>query len=95
MQRIGNRIAQAPIEVVVELAATRINTSDMLELRVGDIIASEKDVNEPLLVYVEGKPKFYAAPGKYKGRKAIQIKAGLESHNIRVNLPPAPAAKPA
>jgi flagellar motor switch protein FliM len=93
MQRIGNRIAQAPIEVVVELAATRINTSDMLELRVGDIIASEKDVNEPLLVYVEGKPKFYAAPGKYKGRKAIQIKAGLESNNIRVNLPP--AAKPA
>jgi flagellar motor switch protein FliM len=95
MQRIGNRIAQAPIEVVVELAATRINTSDMLELRVGDIIASEKDVNEPLVVYVEGKPKFYAAPGKYKGRKAIQIKAGMEPNNIRVTLPPTPAAKPA
>ena len=95
MQRIGNRIAQAPIEVVVELAATRINTSDMLELRVGDIIASEKDVHEPLLVYVEGQPKFFAAPGKYKGRKAIQIKAGLEPNNIRVNLPPTPAAKPA
>ena len=95
MQRIGNRIAQAPIEVVVELAATRITTADMLELRVGDIIASEKDVNEALLVYVEGKPKFFAAPGKYKGRKAIQIKAGFESHDIRVNLPTAPATKPA
>jgi flagellar motor switch protein FliM len=86
MQRIGNRIAQAPIEVVVELAATRITTSDMLELRVGDIIASEKDVNEPLLVYVEGKPKFVASPGKYKGHKAIQIKAGYVPEQIRVDL---------
>jgi flagellar motor switch protein FliM len=94
MQRIGNRIAQAPIEVVVELAATRITTADMLELRVGDIIASEKDMNEPLLVYVEGKPKFLAAPGKYKGHKAIQIKAGYEPQPVRVEMKP-PAAKPA
>lgn len=92
---IGNRIARAPIEVVVELAATRITTADMLELRVGDIIASEKDVHDPLVVYVEGKPKFYASPGKYKGRKAIQIQAGMEPNNIHVTLPPAPAAKPA
>ncbi|HEX6963777.1 MAG TPA: flagellar motor switch protein FliM [Lacipirellula sp.] len=94
MQRIGNRIAQAPIEVVVELAATRITTADMLELRVGDIIASEKDVNEPLLVYVEGKPKFLAAPGKYKGHKAIQIEAGYVPEQIQVDLKQ-PAAKPA
>lgn len=93
MQRIGNRIAQAPIEVVVELAATRITTADMLELRVGDIIASEKDVNEPLLVYVEGQPKFVAAAGKYKGRKAIQIKSGYDVQPIRVS--PAATAKPA
>ncbi len=92
MQRIGNRIAHAPIEVVVELAATRITTADMLELRVGDIIASEKDVNEALLVYVEGKPKFLASPGKYKGRKAIQINAGFQPNEIRVT---SAAAKPA
>jgi len=67
----------------------------MLELRVGDIIASDKDVNEPLMVYVEGKPKFMASPGKYKGRKAIQIKSGFEAQGIRVSPPPAQAAKPA
>jgi flagellar motor switch protein FliM len=41
MQRISNQIAEAPVEVVVELATTRITTSDMLGLRVGDVIASE------------------------------------------------------
>jgi flagellar motor switch protein FliM len=95
MQRIGNRIAQAPIEVVAELAATRITTADVLGLRVGDIIASEKDVHEPLLVYVEGKPKFWAAPGKFKGRKAIQIKAGFQPQNIRISPPDGQAGKPA
>ena len=62
----------------------------MLGLRVGDIIASEKDVRESLLVYVQGKPKFLASPGKYKGRKAIQIQAGYQPHNIRVELPTTP-----
>jgi flagellar motor switch protein FliM len=94
MQRIGNRIAKAPVEVVVELASTRITTSDMLELRVGDIIASEKDIHEALLVYVEGKPKFLAAPGKYKGRKAIQVRAEFQPNDIRVTMP-ASVAKPA
>lgn len=87
MQRISNQIAEAPVEVVVELATTRITASDMLGLRVGDVIASEKDVHEPLLVYVQGKPKFVAAPGKFKGRKAIEIKAGYQPQNIRVELP--------
>jgi flagellar motor switch protein FliM len=94
MQRIGNRISKAPVEVVVELATTRITTADMLELRVGDIIASEKDINAPLLVYIEGQPKFLASPGKYKGRNAIRIQAGFQPNDIRVTLPE-PAAKPA
>jgi flagellar motor switch protein FliM len=94
MQRIGNRIAKAPVEVVVELASTRITTADMLELRVGDIIASEKDIHESLLVYIEGKPKFLAAPGNDKARKAIQINAEFQPKDVRVTLP-ASAAKPA
>jgi flagellar motor switch protein FliM len=90
MQRISNQIAEAPVEVVVELATTRITASDMLGLRVGDVIASEKDVAESLLVYVQGMPKFVASPGKYKGRKAIQIRGGYEPSNIHVELPPTP-----
>lgn len=87
MQKIGNQIASAPVEVVATLASTRITTADVLGLRVGDIIASEKDVKEPLVVSVEGKPKFYASPGKYKGRKAIQIRTGFETQSVRVEFP--------
>ena len=92
MQRISNQIAEAPVEVVVELATTRITTSDMLGLRVGDIIASEKDIRESLVVYIQGMPKFVASPGKYKGRKAIQIRSGYQPPNLRVSPESIPAA---
>lgn len=67
----------------------------MLDLRVGDIIASEKDVNEPLVVYVEGKPKFVGSPGQLKGRKAIQVKGAFQPHDIQVSFPAKTPAKPA
>ena len=83
MQQLSDRIADAPLELVVELAETTITTSDLINLRVGDIIASEKDIHEPLLVSVEGRAKFHAKPGQYKGRKAIEILEILEGHRVQ------------
>jgi flagellar motor switch protein FliM len=73
IQRISSQLSDAVVEVVVDLAETNISTSDLIGLRVGDIIATEKDVSRPLVVSVEGRPKFHASPGAFKGRKAIQI----------------------
>ncbi|MGI9455453.1 MAG: flagellar motor switch protein FliM [Aeoliella sp.] len=87
IEQIGDRIAEAPVEVVVELAETTITTADLIGLRVGDIIASEKDIHEPLLVTVEGRAKFQAKPGQYKGRKAIEVLTALEGHRPQQKLP--------
>jgi len=73
VQRISSQLKDAVVEVVVDLAETTISTSDLIGLRVGDIIATEKDVNQPMIVSIEGRPKFYAMPGAYKGRKAFQV----------------------
>jgi flagellar motor switch protein FliM len=73
IQRISSRLNGAMVEVVVDLAETSISTADLIGLRVGDIIATEKDVERPLVVSVEGRPKFHAQPGAFKGRKAIQV----------------------
>ncbi len=73
IQRISGQLSDALVEVVVDLAETNISTSDLIGLRVGDIIATEKDVERPLVVSVEGRPKFHAKAGAFKGRKAIQV----------------------
>lgn len=73
MKRISGQLSDALVEVVVDLAETNISTSDLIGLRVGDIIATEKDIERPLVVSVEGRPKFHAKAGAFKGRKAIQV----------------------
>lgn len=73
VRRISDQISGAVVEVVVDLAETNISASDLISLRVGDIIATEKDVERPLVVSIEGRPKFHAQPGAFKGRKAIQV----------------------
>jgi flagellar motor switch protein FliM len=73
IQQISNQVNGSLVEVVVDLAETHIATSDLLELQVGDIITTEKDVHLPLIVSVEGRPKFHADPGVLKGRKAVQV----------------------
>ncbi|MBI1899899.1 MAG: flagellar motor switch protein FliM [Planctomycetia bacterium] len=63
----------AAVNVVVELARTTISTGDLIGLRVGDVVTTEHDCRSPLIVEVEGVPKFHARPGACRGRKAIRI----------------------
>ncbi len=94
IQLVSDRISDAPLEVVVELAETKITTADLIGLRVGDIIASEKDVGEPLIVSVEGTPKYQASPGQFKGRKAIEILRSIQEEHLGIDSAVA-AAEPA
>lgn len=73
MDLIGNRLDAARAQLVVTLAETTIRTGDLMGLSVGDIITTEKDVHDPLLVSVQGVSKFTARPGAHKGHKAIQV----------------------
>ncbi len=72
-EQLSKHLNHALIEMVVTLAETRISTADLLGLRVGDVITTEKDMRTPLEVAVQGQPKFRASPGAFKGHKAIRI----------------------
>ncbi len=71
--RISRDIEGALVEMVVTLAETTIRTRDLVQLRVGDVIATDHDVRRPLVVSVEGVPKFQARAGAFKGQKAIEV----------------------
>lgn len=77
IKRVGQNLQGSVVELRVKLAETRISTGDMIGLRVGDIITTDKDVNTPIVVSIEGLEKFSARAGAFKGRKAIQIEAPL------------------
>ncbi len=73
MRQISGNLQGSLLGLVVRLADTQISTKDLVGLRVGDIITTEKDVRSALTVELEGVAKFTARPGAYKGRKAIRI----------------------
>ena len=77
--QIGRRLDHANVELVVTLAESTISTKDLIELRVGDIITTDVDVEGLLEVSVAGLPKFEASPGAFRGQKAIQIERTLET----------------
>jgi flagellar motor switch protein FliM len=74
--RMGDGLPSSPVELVAYLAETKIAESDMLDLRVGDIITTEQDVHSPISVSLDGVPKFSAQPGAHEGHKAIEIVTG-------------------
>ncbi len=88
--------SSATVEVMVELADTKITTAELIGLRVGDIITTNHDVGEPLCVHVAGSPKFLARPGTFKGHKAIRVEATLgegAAPSSATAKPSAPSAK--
>ncbi len=85
IQQVSNQIGGAVVELVADLADTRLSTADLIGLRVGDIVTTEKDVHAPLLIRVEGQPRFHASPGAFKGRKAIQVVGNYEENHVEVD----------
>ena len=78
-QQIADLLDHSQVELRVTLAETRITMSDLIGLRVGDIVTTDHDINEALTVNVQDTPKFRAAPGALKGKKAIQIQGLIDS----------------
>jgi flagellar motor switch protein FliM len=79
--KIANSMDAAPVNVVVTLARSKIKTADLLDLAVGDIITTEKEISEPLELSIQDVPKYLARAGAFKGKKAVQVEAMIEKTN--------------
>ncbi len=81
--KITASVDAAPVDIVVTLATSKIRTGDLLDLSVGDIITTEKEVNDPLELAVQDVPKYNARAGAFKGKKAVQIESVIEKPGPR------------
>jgi flagellar motor switch protein FliM len=72
-KQLEGLLGASRVELVVSLARSTIRAVDLFNLSVGDIVTTEKDVQELLEVEVEGVGKFQGKAGAFKGKKAIEI----------------------
>jgi flagellar motor switch protein FliM len=72
-QRLSSELAEAPLEIAVEMGHAAITLQEFLNLVPGDTIMLDKDIRSDLLVKVRGISKFLGVPGVQRGNKAVQI----------------------
>jgi flagellar motor switch protein FliM len=70
-------VGKGKVKMVVGLAETRLTAREIMGLSVGDVIMTEKGREQPLDVYIEGRPLFQGSAGVLKGHKAIQISGAI------------------
>jgi len=78
IKRISKDIRNMRALVKVKLAEAKMKMHEFLNLRVGDVICTPKRADSPLMVSVEGIPKYWASMGQFKGYTAIQIENDIE-----------------
>jgi flagellar motor switch protein FliM len=61
------------------LQETTIRREELEELSVGDIITTDHPVDQPLIVTVNGVPRFLASPGILQGRTAFRVLGPIDS----------------
>jgi flagellar motor switch/type III secretory pathway protein FliN len=64
-----------PVTVIAELGRVTLRLSQVLGLRPGDTLRLPSAVNDPVLVRVEGVPKFDAVPVISRGQVAVKIQS--------------------
>lgn len=65
--------AEGQIELTVELSSSPITAEDVANLSVGDVIATDHRIDAPVLVAIDGEPKFLGRLGATAGRKAVRL----------------------
>ncbi|UCD94033.1 MAG: flagellar motor switch protein FliM [Candidatus Zixiibacteriota bacterium] len=66
-------IQDIKVDLDLILARTRLRMKDFLNLKVGDVIATDTQINEAAELLVAGRKKFLCRPGLFGKRKAGQV----------------------
>lgn len=71
--KMQRAIENVTVCLVVELGRTEVTMRDILELKKGDVIRLKSKVENELIMYANGIPKFKCRPGVIGNRMATQI----------------------
>ncbi|MFH1076017.1 MAG: flagellar motor switch protein FliM, partial [Pseudomonadota bacterium] len=80
--RLQKRICEARVDVVGMLGTTTITGRQLLDFKAGDIVQLNTYTRDPLLVKVQGIPKFRGFAGTLKGNKAVKLHARRKRSQI-------------
>ena len=72
-ERYKESLRETDVTISAELGGTALPITELMHLQEGDVIPLDAHIDEPVSVFVNGKPKFEAAPGRSGQRRALRI----------------------
>ena len=72
-QSIKENLQEAKLRLRAYLAQTSLTVSDLINLKVGDILRTKKEADSELIMQAEGKSKFAGKIGQFRGNRAFRI----------------------
>jgi flagellar motor switch protein FliM len=73
LKSLTTNVSSAPVEMRALLGSTTMTMRDLVSLGVGDVITTEKAQSRDVTIQVEGRNKFTAAIGQFRGKRAVRI----------------------
>ncbi|KYH34792.1 flagellar motor switch protein FliM [Clostridium tepidiprofundi DSM 19306] len=73
---VRKRLNIVEVSIASVLGNAHISVEEFLKLTAGDVITLDNKINDPIKIYIENKPYFYAKPGvigKYRGVQILDI----------------------
>lgn len=70
---LEKKIGEMKVSISCSFGHSRITGRDLLKMKVNDVIVLDQRPDDPVLVRVEGIPKFTGHPGAFRQSKAIRI----------------------
>ncbi len=78
-EKLKKNVEETVMEVSAVLGEAESNLAEILMLNVGDVIRLNTHHDDPIIVRVNGKDKFKATPGVYRGKYAVKISEVLKT----------------
>ncbi|MBN1437382.1 MAG: flagellar motor switch protein FliM [Sedimentisphaerales bacterium] len=72
-ESLMENLGEAKLKMRAFLAETTINMHELLNLQVGDIIETEKESKNELILQIEGESKFAGRAGQFRGNRAFRV----------------------
>lgn len=73
IRKILARLEQTEVEIKVELGKAKVCLKDLFQWKEGDVFYLDREITDPLNVYVQGVPKYLGRAGLCGANKAVQI----------------------
>ncbi len=82
IRRLKKLITTLEVDMRVKLSEKDMSVEEILNLKEGDVINFNKDIDEPLIAEVEGIAKYKVIPGILKSNKAVKIERKIHKEEI-------------